>query len=272
MEINGGRFRNLHLFANPMEAGAPQPDGAGVHLVQPGIHRSPDLLSLLKRTEDQGTGLPQTLYFARNPLYRRNRICNSVRNSHLFGWRCGIYRLFVCERVEDVEIRGRGVVYLADFHRFSAFRGVRIVFSRRIRVEGITVIDPPHYSIFNEPQENYWGALSINAGDGNTVRNVLYSNIRVERIEQGQLFDLRVVMNKDYNPEPGTGIEQVTFRNVSFNGSAVHPSRIYGYDEDRGVNAVEFISLQIGGEWVENTRTDLILLNAYAHNVVFKRE
>ncbi|KWX85133.1 hypothetical protein AMQ83_26580 [Paenibacillus riograndensis] len=124
----------------------------------------------------------------------------------------------------------------------------------------------------HEPQENYWGALAINAGDGNTVRNVLYSNIRVERIEQGQLFDLRVVMNKDYNPEPGKGIEKVTFRNVSFNGGGVHPSRIYGYDEDRGVNGVEFINLQTGGEWVENTRTDLILLNAYAHNVVFKRE
>ncbi|KWX72455.1 hypothetical protein AMQ84_24595 [Paenibacillus riograndensis] len=102
--------------------------------------------------------------------------------------------------------------------------------------------------------------------------SVLYSNIRVERIKQGQLFDLRVVMNKDYNLEPGTGIEKVTFRNVRFNGGGVHPSRIYGYDEDRGVNGVEFIGLQTGGEWVENTRTDLILLNAYAHNVVFKRE
>ncbi|MCE3201424.1 hypothetical protein K3T49_17570 [Paenibacillus sonchi] len=69
VEINGGRFRNLHLFANPMEAGAPQPDGAGVHLVQPGIHRSPDLLALLKRTEDQGTGLPQTLYFSPGTHY-----------------------------------------------------------------------------------------------------------------------------------------------------------------------------------------------------------
>ncbi|CQR56347.1 glycosyl hydrolase family 28 protein [Paenibacillus riograndensis] len=378
VEINGGRFRNLHLFANPMEVGAPQPDGAGVHLVQPGIHRSPDLLALMKRTEDQGTGLPQTLYFAPGTHYIEETVFAVPSGTviYLAGGAAFVGSLS-CDRVEDVEIRGRGVVYLAEFHRFSAFRGVRIVFSRRIRVEGITVIDPPHYSIFigqstdiavtnfksfstrgwsdgidimsssevairdvfmrnsddciaiygsrwdyfgdsrnisvrdsvlwadvahplmigthgdyrrggdiienivyenidilehHEPQENYWGALAINAGDGNTVRNVLYSNIRVERIEQGQLFDLRVVMNKDYNPEPGKGIEKVTFRNVSFNGGGVHPSRIYGYDEDRGVNGVEFINLQIGGEWVENTRTDLILLNAYAHNVVFKRE
>ncbi len=378
VEINGGRFRNLHLFANPLEAGVPQPDGAGVHLVQPGIHRCPDLLALLKRAEGRKTGLPQTLYFAPGTHYIEETVFAVPSGTviYLAGGAAFVGSL-VCDRVEDVEIRGRGVVYLADFHRFSAFRGVRIIFSRRVSVEGITVIDPPHYSIFigqskeiavtnfksfstrgwsdgidimssseiairdvfmrnsddciaiygsrwdyfgdsrnisvrdsvlwadvahplmigthgdhrrggdiienivyenidilehHEPQENYWGALAINAGDCNTVRNVLYSNIRVERIEQGQLFDLRVVKNKDYNPEPGAGIEKVSFRNVSFNGGGGHPSRIYGYDEDRGVNGVEFINLQMGGEQIEDARTDLILLNAYAHNVVFKRE
>ncbi|MEC0167672.1 hypothetical protein [Paenibacillus graminis] len=108
--------------------------------------------------------------------------------------------------------------------------------------------------------------------DGAGVHLVQPGNIRVERIEQGQLFDLRVVKNKDYNPEPGAGIEKVSFRNVSFNGGGVQPSRIYGYDEDRGVNGVEFINLQLGGEQIEDARTDLILLNAYAHNVVFKHE
>ncbi|MNO13967.1 Glycosyl hydrolases family 28 [compost metagenome] len=378
VEINGGRFRNLHLFANPLEVEAPQPDGAGVHWIQPGIHRSPDLLALLETTEVQEDGQPQTLYFAPGTHYIEETVFAVPSGTVLYvAGGAAVVGSFVCERVEDVVIRGRGVVYLADFHRFSAFRGVRIVFSRRVSVEGITVIDPPHYSIFigqstdiavtnfksfstrgwsdgidimssseiairdvfmrnsddciaiygsrwdycgdsrnisvrdsvlwadvahplmigthgdhrgggdtienivyenidilehHEPQENYWGALAINAGDCNTVRNVLYSNIRVEHIQQGQLFDLRVVMNKDYNPEPGTGIEKVTFHNVSFNGGEVHPSRIHGYDEERGVNGVEFINLQMGGEKIEDARTDLILLNAYAHNVVFKRE
>lgn len=80
-------------------------------------------------------------------------------------------------------------------------------------------------------------------------------------------------MNKDYNPEPGTGIENITFRNVRYDGGGeAQPSRIYGYDEERGVNGVEFINLQINGEKVEGTRTDLILVNAYARNVTFTIE
>lgn len=54
----------------------------------------------------------------------------------------------VCDNVRDVTIRGRGILYLSDFHRYSAFRGVRIVFSSNIKVEGIITIDPPHYSIY----------------------------------------------------------------------------------------------------------------------------
>ncbi|MGN7760273.1 glycosyl hydrolase family 28 protein [Paenibacillus sp. 22594] len=378
IEINGDRFRNLHLFANPLEVCAPRPDGAGVHLIQPGIHRSPDLLALLKSTEVQMNGQPQTLYFAPGTHYIEETVFAVPSGTVIYlAGGAAFVGSFVCEGVEDVVIRGRGVVYLADFHRFSAFRGVRIVFSRRVRIEGITVMDPPHYSVFigqsadiaitnfkafstrgwsdgidimsssgieirdvfmrnsddciaiygsrwdfygdsrnisvrdavlwadvahplmigthgdhrcsgdtienivyenidilehHEPQENYWGALSINAGDRNLVRNVLYSDIRVERIEQGQLFDLRVVMNKDYNPEPGTGIENITFRNVRYDGGEAQPSRIYGYDEERGVNGVEFINLQINGEKVDGTRTDLIQVNAHAQNVTFTIE
>ncbi|MNI76132.1 hypothetical protein D3C73_1323400 [compost metagenome] len=126
VEINGGRFRNLHLFANPLEVGAPQPDGAGVHLVQPGIHRSPDLLALLKRTEDQETGLPQTLYFAPGTHYIEETVFAVPSGTVIYlAGGAAFAGSLVCERVEDVEIRGRGVVYLADFHRFSAFRGVK---------------------------------------------------------------------------------------------------------------------------------------------------
>ncbi|MBW4080325.1 glycosyl hydrolase family 28 protein [Paenibacillus sp. S150] len=376
VEINGDRFRNLHLFAGQLEEGAPQPGGAGVRFIKPGIHRTPDLLALLASTGGPDSGQPQTLYFAPGTHYIEETVFAVPSGTVIYlAGGAAVVGSFVCEHVEDVAIRGRGVVYLADFHRFSAFRGVRIVFSRRVRVEGITVIDPPHYSIFigqssdihianfksfstrgwsdgidimssseidirdvfmrnsddciaiygsrwdfygdsrnitvrdsvlwadvahplmigthgdyrrsgdtvenivyenldilehHEPQENYWGAMAINAGDRNTVRNVLYSDIRVERIQQGQLFDLRVVMNRDYNPEPGTCIENITFRNVRYDGGEAEPSRIYGYDEDRGVNGVEFINLQINGEKIEEARTDLILMNDYARNVTFR--
>ena len=37
-EVNGDRFHNLHIFANPIEEGAPNPADSGVFVVRPGIH------------------------------------------------------------------------------------------------------------------------------------------------------------------------------------------------------------------------------------------
>ncbi|OMC78888.1 hypothetical protein BK125_08525 [Paenibacillus odorifer] len=377
IEINGDIFRNLHLFANPKEKDAPQPEDANVLVVQPGIHRKPDLLRLLDNAAADPREKRKVLYFAPGTHYIEETVLPvpSETTVYLAGGSVLVGSL-VCEGVHDVSIRGRGIIYLADFHRFSAFRGIRIIFSRSINVEGITVIDPPHYSIFigqseqividnfksfstrgwsdgidimsssevriqdvfmrnsddciaiygsrwdfygdtrnisvrdsilwadvahplmigthgdherngdtiesivfanldilnhHEPQENYWGALAINAGDRNRVCNVLYENIRVERIEQGQLIDMRVVYNKDYNPEPGTSIRDITFRDISYSGTA-NPSRIYGYDEERAVENVTFVNLRINGELVDAPRPELIDINHFAKNILFVTE
>ncbi|ASA22158.1 glycosyl hydrolase family 28 protein [Paenibacillus donghaensis] len=378
VEINGERFRNLHLFANPLELLPPLPEESHVLLLKPGIHRTQDILRLLDTADAASGEKPSVLYFAPGTHYIEETVLPvpSGTTVYLAGGSALVGSL-VCDHVEDVVIRGRGIIYLADFHRYSAFRGVRIVFSSKVAVEGITVIDPPHYSIFigqssdvsisnfkafstrgwsdgidimsstdiavrdvfmrnsddciaiygsrwdyygdsrnisvrdsilwadvahplmigihgdhhrngdlienlvfenidilehHEPQENYWGALAINAGDRNTVRNVLYSNIRVEHIEQGQLFDVRVVQNKDYNPEPGTGIENITFRDIVFSGGMVQPSRIYGFDEQRTVDGVTFMNLVINGERVDSAETEQVLTNGFARNIVFATE
>jgi len=377
IEINGDIFRNLHLFANALEKDAPQPEDANVLVVLPGIHRKPDLLRLLEGVTANPDENRKVLYFAPGTHYIEETVIPvpSETSVYLAGGSALVGSL-VCEGVHDVTIRGRGVIYLADYHRYSAFRGVRIVFSQSIKVEGITVIDPPHYSIFigqsegieidnfksfstrgwsdgidimsssevrindvfmrnsddciaiygsrwdfygdtrnisvtdsmlwadvahplmigthgdherngdviesivfanidilnhHEPQANYWGALAINAGDRNQVCNVLYENIRVERIEQGQLIDVRVVYNKDYNPEPGTCIRDIIFRNVSYSGKT-NPSRIYGYDEERAVENVTFVNLRVNGELVDAPRPELMDINHFAKNIIFVTE
>lgn len=120
----------------------------------------------------------------------------------------------------------------------------------------------------HEPQENYWDALAINAGDRNKVCNVLYDNIRVERIEQGQFIDVRVVYNKDYNLEPGTSIRGITFCDISYSGKA-NPSRIYGFDEERTVEVVTFINLRVNDELINAPRSELMDINAFAKNIIF---
>ena len=70
-----------------------------------------------------------------------------------------------------------------------------------------------------ERQVDYQGCMSLNAGDSNLIRNVLFEDIRVEDFRCGQLVNLRVFYNQKYCTSPGRGIEEVTFRNISYTGS-----------------------------------------------------
>ena len=82
----------------------------------------------------------------------------------------------------------------------------------------------------HEPQPDYRGCMSINAGDNNTVRNVTYRNIRVEPFELGQLFDIRVLFNPKYNPVPVTGWKIFCYDNIVYNGPCDNPSVVAGFD------------------------------------------
>lgn len=364
IEINDERFRNLHLFANPPELNAPGMNDANVHVVKPGIHR----IEWLETEAD-------ILYFAPGVHYIEETIVRvpSGKTIYIDGG-AAIVGSFVCDQVRDVAIRGRGMIYLADFHRFAAFRGIRIMNSEQISIEGVMIIDVPHYSVYiggskhvnikglksfstrgwsdgidimsssdididgvfmrnsddciaiygsrwgyrgdsrrirvrnsvlwadvahplmigihgdhhadgdiiedirfenidilehHEPQPNYWGAMTINAGDGNTVRNVVYDGIRVESIEQGQLFDLRVVQNKDYNPIPGRRIEHIKFRNIDYAGGITNPSRIHGFDSERVIDGVVFENVRIGGKLIDSTEHSSLDINEFTCNITF---
>ena len=98
-----------------------------------------------------------------------------------------------------------------------------------------------------EPQLDYQGTMSIDAGDSNLIRNVRFENIRVEDFRQGQLLNLRVFFNRKYCTSPGRGIENIYFKNVTYTGSHANPSIIEGYDDARMVRDVVFENLVING-------------------------
>lgn len=98
-----------------------------------------------------------------------------------------------------------------------------------------------------EAQIDYQGCMSINAGDNNLVRNVRFDNIRVEDFRQGQLINIRVFFNKKYCAAPGRGIENVLFKDITYNGKNAEISVIAGYDETRKVKNVVFENLVING-------------------------
>src|ERR1035441_5102021 len=89
--------------------------------------------------------------------------------------------------------------------------------------------------------------MSLNAGDHNVIRNVLFEDIRVEDFREGQLVNVRVFYNRKYNTSPGGGIVNVLFKDVTYNGSHANISIIAGYDDARMVKNIVFQNLKING-------------------------
>lgn len=98
-----------------------------------------------------------------------------------------------------------------------------------------------------EAQVDYQGCLAINCGDNNLVRDVLFKDIRIENIIQGCLFQIKVSWNDKYCTAPGRGVEDVTFRNITYKGQTPYISLINGYDASRKVKNVIFQGLNING-------------------------
>ncbi|MBO5942728.1 MAG: endo-polygalacturonase [Bacteroidales bacterium] len=103
-----------------------------------------------------------------------------------------------------------------------------------------------------EKQIDYQGCMAINAGDDNLIRNILFEDIRIEDFRQGQLVNIRIFYNKKYCLAPGRGIEDITFRNVTYNGSGEEMSVIYGYSEERKVKNIRFENLVINGQVISD--------------------
>ncbi len=87
--------------------------------------------------------------------------------------------------------------------------------------------------------------MAINVGDHNLARNIIFDNIRVERIEEGQLFHFRVMYNKKYNTGPGRGVQNIIFRNVYYTGKNENPALIEGYDSQRRISDILFENINV---------------------------
>ena len=105
----------------------------------------------------------------------------------------------------------------------------------------------------SEPQVDYQGCLAINCGDNNTVRNVLFDNIRIEQIDCGSIVQIKVGYNQKYCTAPGRLVENVTLRNIRYRGATPNLSLITGYDPDRCVRNVTFEGLKVNGRAIYDT-------------------
>lgn len=122
----------------------------------------------------------------------------------------------------------------------------------------------------HELQDDYLGCMAINPGDKNTVKDVVFDNIRIEQFERGKLFDLQVKHNEKYNPAPGNKIENITFSNITYNGEGEFPSHINGFDSVKTVENIKFINLKINGKHILSAKEGNIQIGEYTKNITFQ--
>lgn len=120
----------------------------------------------------------------------------------------------------------------------------------------------------DEDDVPYQGCMAVVCGDRNIARNILFEDIRVENIQEGRLFNIRVNFNPKYDKQPGQRIDGVTFRNITYNGVGENPPLIKGLDKEQMVRNVTFENVVINGEKMKDLSG--FITNEYIEKVEVK--
>ncbi len=132
-----------------------------------------------------------------------------------------------------------------------------------------------------EFQLDYQGVFAIITGDNNTVKNVTFEDIRVEDFRLARLFDIRIGYNKKYCTAPGGKIENILFKDITYNGGNAEMSMMIGYDDERTIDGVTFDNLRINGVkihdkmegkpgWYKTGDMMNLFIGEHVENVTFK--
>ncbi|KAL4763657.1 putative endo-polygalacturonase [Aspergillus foveolatus] len=186
-----------------------------------------------------------------------------------------------------VNVTSGQTVYLASGSvvqggfNFQNTDAVTISLSESIRVGGITVLNPGHYSVMMGSSRDVVvsGLRSISADvvlenlfmrnsdaapelmqgvtiskidilDHRESQDILFEDIRVKDFRLGMLLSFKMLYNQKYNLGPGRGIQNVIARNLSYNGVGGNTPAIAGYNENRSIQFVDFQGLEINGEHI----------------------
>ncbi|MDR2680803.1 MAG: glycoside hydrolase [Tannerella sp.] len=341
MEINGDRLHNLHIFASEPEKEVYKEGDPNVMYFGAGMHKP--------ENGKNGFVVPSNtvVYLAPGAVVQGK---------------------FVCKEVENVRFVGRGFLLEPE-------RGFEITHSKNIEIDGITVINPTHYTVYggqtvdlkirnlksfstkgwsdgidlmscsdvsisdifmrnsddciaiythrwdfygdarnyviknavlwadvahpiniglhgnaegdgetvehlhfrdidilehDEDDRNYQGCLAFSVSDKNRVRNVSFENIRIENIQEGQLFNMRIVYNEKYSAAPGNGISDVSFRNIYYSGHGENPSVIEGFDESRMIRNISFENIVIHGKRMKSFEDAGIKVGKFTDEISIK--
>lgn len=146
VEVNKDRFHNLHLFAGAMEE-IPDKTRENVLVVSGSMER-PGFLGddISRRLEEMPEG--RMLYVEAGMYYIGECVWHLPSHTHVY-LEGGVVLIggLAFEQGEGLHIDGRGILYMADFARFSSINGIRLNHSRSITIENLIFINPPHYTV-----------------------------------------------------------------------------------------------------------------------------
>lgn len=230
LEVEGDRFHNLHIFVNPVEEDAPNPGDPGIIVVAPGKHQTEDLQRLIT-PEVSVIYFDTGIHVLEQPQFR----LPSGVTVYVAGGSV-IYGAFICDHVQDVTIRGRGIVYMSDFEKTTYYRAIEILFSEHIAVEGIIVIDPPHYTVMIGKSKhitirNIKSFSTRGWSDG--IDMMASSDIEIEDVFMRNSDDCIAIYGSRWNYQGDT--RHITVRNSILWADVAHPMNLGGHgNHDKG--------------------------------------
>lgn len=216
IEFNGDRLHNLHLFANPTEKETYTESNDSVMYFGPGIHRPDDLPNNQIRIPSN-----TTVYLAPGAVVQAK---------------------LLIDKSENVRILGRGILD-------HPIRGIEVTDSKNILIDGITVINPDHYSIFGGGStglviKNFKTFSCKGWSDGIDLmccRNVDISNVFLRNSD-----DCIALYNHRWNWWGGSS--DITIKNAVLWADIAHPINMGGHGDPESTE----------GEILENVHVSYI--------------
>ncbi len=233
VEVNKDRFHNLHLFAGAIEE-VPDKAGENVLVVQGSLDR-PGFLGDGINARLEAMPKDRMLYVEPGIYYIGECIWHLPSHTHIYlEGGAVLMGGLAMEHAEDVYISGRGILYLADYHRFTSINGIRIGNSRNINIENIIFINPPHYTVALGNCENV-AIRSIKSfsceGWSDGVDMMSCRRVLVEGCFLRTSDDCVAIYGSRWDNHGGS--REVTVRNMTLWADVAHPTMIGVHGDHR---------------------------------------
>ena len=111
--------------------------------------------------------------------------------------------------------------------------------------------------------------ISLTSSDGNLVTNATFEDIRIEGNSVAQIMEILTYKNAGFSTATGRGINNVLFKNVTYNGSIANQTQIKGQDSTRMTQNVTFENLVVNGNVVTSASGGNFNIGSYTSNINF---